>query len=146
MGAASLLVLASLFPADSRDDAAWAEFKKFEGVWKFESVEMNEEKGFPPKDQWVIKKDGRADVMYFGVYLKTYIHKIDPSRKLKAIDQYTKTQDGKVTSEPVRGIYEINGDTWRICYNLTPGGKRPEAFTTLKGAKLVIWEMKREKK
>src|SRR5262249_30773384 len=148
MGAAGpfVLALASLFAADSRDDAARAEVKKFVGVWKFESVEIDGEKGFAPKDQWVIKENGRADVMYFGLYQYTYIHKVDSSRKVKAIDQYKKTSDGKVTSEPVRGIYEINGDTWRICFNLTPGGKRPEGFKTEKGTKLVVWELKREKK
>src|SRR5262249_27775887 len=112
MGAAGpfAVALASLFAADARDDAARDEIKKFDGTWKIVSVERHGQKRMNPPDIWVID-NGRAKV-YAGrnqSQLLTYVHKIDPSRKPKAIDQYTEFNDGKPTKEPVRGIYEING-------------------------------------
>jgi uncharacterized protein (TIGR03067 family) len=141
MGAA-LLVIASLFPADSRDDAAWAEFKKFEGTWKLAVVESHGERRTNAPDIWVVH-DGQAKVYANKAYLLTYIHKLDPALKPKAIDQYTDFRDGKPTTTPVRGIYEIDGDTWRICYNMSAGAERPKEFTGAKNTNCRLYTLKR---
>jgi len=147
MGATGLLVLAStsLFAADVRDDAARAEIKKFDGTWKLVSVESHGQTRMNPPDSWVIQ-DGYAKVYAHKSHLLSYIHKVDPGRKPKAIDQYTEFHDHKPTTKPVRGIYEIDGDTWKICYNMSAGAERPKQFTGAKDTNCALYILKREKR
>ena len=67
--------------------------------------------------------------------------KIDASKKPKTID----FQPAAAKAQPLLGIYEFDGDAWRICY-ANPGKERPTEFTPKEGTgyTLAVWE--REKK
>jgi len=59
------------------------------------------------------------------------------------------TMDVTGTDGPNKGktfpcIYELSGDTLKICYDLS-GKKRPEEFKTEKGTKLYLVTYKRDK-
>jgi uncharacterized protein (TIGR03067 family) len=52
---------------------------------------------------------------------------LDPTRKPKAINTWD--QDGPYEDQTVPGIYELDGDTLRLCFS-RPGSERPKEFTT----------------
>ena len=53
--------------------------------------------------------------------------KIDPGKEPKQIDITLHLNRGDVT---VLGIYEIKGDTLKVCYFHSKTGKRPADFST----------------
>lgn len=73
-----------------------------------------------------------------------------PDRGTVKVDATQKpmTMDVTGTDGPNKGktfpcIYELSGDTLKICYDLS-GKKRPEEFKTEKGTKLYLVTYKRE--
>jgi uncharacterized protein (TIGR03067 family) len=65
---------------------------------------------------------------------------IDPTKKPKTID-YTMT-DGPTNGQKQYGIYEIDGDTVRVCF-AAPGKDRPSEFASKPGDghTLTVWKM-----
>ena len=53
--------------------------------------------------------------------------------------------DGPNAGKTYPAIYELKGDTLRICYDLS-GVKRPTEFKTAAGTKLYLTTYKRQKK
>jgi uncharacterized protein (TIGR03067 family) len=139
LGAVALLLVA----ADDKDEVK-KEIERFEGTWKFESLELDEAK--VPTDSFkdsklVIKGDKftykEGDAEYGGTF------KVDVSKKPKTID-ITFTA-GPEKGKSFKGIYELDGDTYKVC--LDPKGKdRPTKFETKKGTGVVLEVLKREKK
>jgi uncharacterized protein (TIGR03067 family) len=71
--------------------------------------------------------------------------KIDPKAKPKALD-ITFTA-GRFKGDTVLAIYEIDGDTLKVCYSTTEDGKgRPTEFDTKADSKAVFMTYKRVKK
>ena len=69
----------------------------------------------------------------------------DPTKKPKHIDYIH--QEGMLKDKKWEGIYELKGDTLKICYAEADSEKeRPSEFKTLKNSKLLYLELKREKK
>jgi uncharacterized protein (TIGR03067 family) len=83
-------------------------------------------------DTFVVSRDDQA--LAKGTFT------LDPSQKPKAID--IKPEGA---TQPVRGIYELDGDTFKLCY-AAPGEVRPKEFATKAGSghTLAVW--KRAKK
>src|SRR5437660_163197 len=142
-----LLVLAAvaLLPlVVAGDDDTKKELERFRGTWRFESIEM-EGKAVPAdvlKDA-VLTLDG--DKFTVKVPMVTYkgTFKVDVSKKPKTIDvTYTEGPEKGKTS---RGIYELEGDTYKVC--MDPEGKqRPTKFETKKDSPFILEVLKREKK
>ncbi len=134
------LVAGFLIAADDPKD----ELKKLEGTWTMVSGEKD---GKPVAEQTikaaklVIKGDQHdvkiGDEGYKGT------HKIDPSKKPKTIDA-TDT-DGPFKGKTVHGIYELDGDTFKVCF-AKPGEDRPKEFSTKSGTGHILHVWKREKK
>ena len=66
---------------------------------------------------------------------------VDSSKKPKTMDVLG--GDGPNKGKTFPCIYELDGDTLRICYDLS-GKKRPAEFKTLKDTKLYLVTYKRE--
>jgi uncharacterized protein (TIGR03067 family) len=139
-----LVAVGLMVAADKPADDAKKELKKFEGTWKFASVEMGGEKvpleGL--KDAKLELKDNKfTSTIGKEVYKGTF--KVDVSKKPKTIDiTFTEGPDKDKT---FLGIYELDGDTYKVC--LDPSGKkRPKEFKTEKGSMVVLEVLKREKK
>ena len=151
--AACCALLVALMPGSGtgQDDAKKAKAQAVErerialqGGWKLVAVE---EKGKPrPKKDF---EDGRyvflrAKILEMtGDNLNFEIdYEIDPTSKPKRINEYFKvrSKEGKESETMIRGIYELDGDTLRIC---TSAGQRPTAFDSTDG---VLMELQREKK
>jgi uncharacterized protein (TIGR03067 family) len=136
------LAVPLLAVAPARADDA----KALQGVWK----PFKAEAGGQALPDAVVKTitlkldKGRYEVTFTG----------DPK-----VDQGTTTLDTKskpkgITIKGVKGpnagktipaIYELKGDTLRVCYDLS-GAKRPTAFKTTAGTQLALMTYKRAKK
>jgi uncharacterized protein (TIGR03067 family) len=124
---ASLLAFASCSP----DDA-----KTLQGSWKPVKAELS---GQPMADT-VLKSislkldNGRYDVLAGGASDKgTYT--LDTAAKPKGMT-ITGTA-GPNNGKTFPAIYEITGDTLRICYDLS-GAKRPTEFKSIAGTELYL--------
>lgn len=68
--------------------------------------------------------------------------KLDPAKAPKEID--VSGTKGPNKGKTFLAIYELKGDTWRICYDLS-GKSRPTEFASKEGTKLYLVEYKRPK-
>jgi uncharacterized protein (TIGR03067 family) len=128
--------------ADPTDEAK-KELKSITGHWKAVSLEKG---GQPaPKelvDQFGLLIEGDKCVIVNGDQkTELTVKAIDPTRKPKALD-LAQEKDGK--TELVKYIYELDGDTLKLCRSFKDPGQRPEKFTSENGQAVGIF--KREKK
>jgi uncharacterized protein (TIGR03067 family) len=68
--------------------------------------------------------------------------KLDPAAKPKKMD--IAGTDGPNKGKTIPAIYELDGDTLRICYDLS-GKSHPTEFKTKEGTQLYLVTYKREK-
>jgi uncharacterized protein (TIGR03067 family) len=121
------------------------EVRKFQGTWTFESCEAGgkalpagELKGLIltfEGDKHTVKKGD--DVIQAGT------QKLDPSKSPKTID-VTMTE-GVNKGAVMLGIYEINGETLKVCFD-AEGKKRPTQFKSASGSATFVNVHKRVKK
>ena len=133
--------------APAGDDTAKKDLAQMQGVWNVtELVEKGEK--LPAKDLTPVKVVILASKMTLtdnGVFREEITLKFNATtQKIKAIDfVYTK---GPNTGKSERGIYEINGDTIKICVNETQNGGRPVAFVSTKNNGCSVAVLQRVKK
>jgi uncharacterized protein (TIGR03067 family) len=113
------------------------ELKKFEGTWTFESVETGGKelpaenfKGFTVTfegDKYAVKMGDKV--------VEAATQKLDPSKSPKTLD--VMVTEGPNKGAVIVGIYEINGDTLKVCFD--PEGKnRPTQFKTGSGSHTLV--------
>ncbi len=125
---------------DPKDEAVKKEMRKLEGVWRVVSadgqkVTQEQSKNYTLSiagNKYIIKKMGK--IVYEGTV------RIDASKRPKTID-VTKTS-GEFPGTVRMGIYQIDGESLKICYGL-PCSDRPTEFKGGSAAALVVF--KREK-
>src|SRR6267143_875272 len=98
------------------------ELKKFQGIWAFESVEVGgkevpiaEFKGIRVTfegDKYTVKKGDEV--------IQAATQKLDPSKSPKTLD--VTVAEGPNKGAVMVGIYEISGDTLKVCFD--PEGKK----------------------
>jgi uncharacterized protein (TIGR03067 family) len=69
-------------------------------------------------------------------------HKLDPAKDPKQIDAVR--TEGANAGETLKGIYTLDGDTYKVCF-AAAGKDRPTAFSTTSGGGHRLIVMKREK-
>jgi uncharacterized protein (TIGR03067 family) len=116
-----VIVTAGLLLAadDAKDD-----HETIQGTWKAVAVEDSGQK--TPEAalkainvKWVIGKDKIA--YQVGKMTTEWTYKLDPTKKPKWIDL-------KEGDRAMPGIYELDGDTLKVCYPERGKGKRSTAF------------------
>jgi uncharacterized protein (TIGR03067 family) len=121
------------------------EVKKFQGAWSFESVEAGGQK--LPADDFkgvVLTFEGQKHtVRKDNEVLQVGTQKLDPSKSPKTID-VTMTE-GPNKGTVMLGIYEIDGDTLKVCFD-PEGKKRPTEFKSAPGSQTFVNVHKRVKK
>ncbi|HEY7315438.1 MAG TPA: TIGR03067 domain-containing protein [Gemmataceae bacterium] len=146
MKATALLILlggcfASLVGAEPERDAPAADLKKLQGTWVMAELEINgqqisEEK---LKDTTLVIKD---DQYITKIKDKTHetTFKLDPSKDPKEIDMFF--PDGANAPKVGKGIYRLDGDTFKLCRAQAPGEDRPRDFVTTadSGRFVVVWK------
>jgi uncharacterized protein (TIGR03067 family) len=103
------------------------------GEWK-ETSRTRDGQPVPSADLGGFSQDSNGNVATLGAPVATrYAVRLDGSATPKRIDYVI------AAATPVTrlGIYELNGDTLRICL-ARPGRERPAAFASPEGADLVL--------
>lgn len=140
-----LLLLTVLLPASPHDEVK-REWTHFEGTWLRVAYEADGQKVSEKNAQrfrLILQRDGKYTVRVDNKVIVEGTAVIDPTRKPKTIDMTPTT--GRMKGETLKGIYELDGDDYRICY--APAGKeRPEKFATGGGKGYVLAVYKRERK
>jgi uncharacterized protein (TIGR03067 family) len=119
------------------------ELKRFEATWRFVSVEV-EGRMVPvevlKEDKLVLK--GKQFTSTIQGNTTQGVFKINPTAKPKSIDITFTDGPGKDNTQ--KGIYELEGDTQRICI-AAPGKPRPSAFISKPASGHIIEVLEREK-
>jgi uncharacterized protein (TIGR03067 family) len=126
---------------------AWGDDAKtdtFDGTWLPSSAELGG-KQLPEqfcKSMKLVIKDDKYTVTVEKEATDEGTVKLMPSATPKAMD-ITGTK-GPNKGKTILAIYELKGDTLRVCYDLS-GKKRPTEFKTKEGSPLFLVEYKRKK-
>jgi uncharacterized protein (TIGR03067 family) len=114
-----------------------------QGTWLPAAAELGGKK-FPDEVRKTMQLEvkGNKYTVTVGQKVDRGTFKLNPSAKPKAMD-ITGT-DGPNKGKTILAIYERDGDTLRICYDLT-GKKRPTEFKTKAGTQLFLVTYKRKK-
>jgi uncharacterized protein (TIGR03067 family) len=129
--------------AEGAEDPARREYARFEGTWKFVSIEANGKK-LPAghfKDSRLVLRDDRFTLREPGVAFGGS-YRVDVSRKPKRID--VTFTEGPQKGKTMQGIYELEGDTYTVCMGM-PGKGRPAEFASKPGSGHVFEVLEREK-
>ena len=120
------------------------DLKAMEGTWKVESAEAG---GKPVESEDLKEVVVKITGDRYEVRVKDKVDagtlKLDETRKPKTMDA-TDTE-GLDAGKVVKAIYELTGDTLRVCYTLD-GGERPTELATKEGSPVLLLTYKREKK
>jgi uncharacterized protein (TIGR03067 family) len=129
---------------ENKDRVIADELKRFEATWRFVEIEVGgqkvPEKAFA-KDTLILK--GKTFASFVAGKLVHGEFKIDPLAKPKTIDIIFTEGPGKGHSQ--KGIYELEGDTQKICIAM-PDQPRPPDFVTSPENEHIIEILKREKR
>jgi uncharacterized protein (TIGR03067 family) len=129
---------------DTPPDPVQQEFTKLQGTWQRVYMEVQ---GKPVPDMpgrnWTADYDGnKLTVCINGVIYRRSIVTLDPRKTPKATNSWD--ANGPAADQTWAGIYEIDGDTMKICF-AEPGNKRPTEFTTKQGTGYLYCEYKRSR-
>lgn len=119
--------------------------KKFQGTWTIESsVTGGQEVPREQLKEFLVIFEGDKHTLKFGdKVFQVGTQKIDPSKSPKTID-VTMTE-GPSKGTVMLGIYEIDGDTLKVCFD-PEGKKRPTEFKSAAGSQNFVNVHKRVKK
>jgi len=141
LGVAFVLVVAGSL-------AAWGaegtDREAMQGTWRPAAAELAGSK-FPEevRKSITLVVEGDRYMVTAGATADKGTIKLDPSAKPKALD-ITGT-DGPNKGKTFLAIYELDGDTLRICYDLS-GKSRPAEFKTKPETQLFLVTYQREKR
>jgi uncharacterized protein (TIGR03067 family) len=121
--------------ADSADDA-----KKWQGAWKLVTYTYDGETQTTDME-WIVDGD------HYNIRLNGHLHE-DPNwfklnASLKQIDVFHHETPPGTYGGKLRGIYDINGDSLTVCYDLTGQGY-PNSFDAKRGSRQVLYRFRRE--
>jgi uncharacterized protein (TIGR03067 family) len=114
------------------DDAIKKDLKALEGKWKVESFEDGQGKKQEFEGATLAFKDDNLEFTKDNETKKGKI-KVNPAGKPKEIDVMPEGKD-----DAMLGVYQIDGETLKICITDEPGGARPNEFTAKERWVLVV--------
>jgi len=130
--------------ADDKADLE-KEVKKFQGAWTIESsVTGGKELSAAELKEFILTFEGDKHTLKRGDdVFQVGTQKIDPSKSPKTID--VTITEGPNKGKVMLGIYEIDGDTMKVCFD-PQGKKRPTEFKSAAGSENFVNVHKRVKK
>jgi uncharacterized protein (TIGR03067 family) len=129
---------------DAPRKAAADDLKKLQGLWQCVAMER-EGDPIPPEDlkgSTATYEDDRITLTRDGEVFRQGIVTLDPNRTPKRVNTWD--LNGPYEDQTVPGIYQIDGDTLKVCFS-RPGSERPAKFTTKEGAGTLYCVYKRKK-
>ncbi len=141
-----LFLMIGLLPAavSAQEAAAQKELARLRGTWKFVALEIEGVKAQPEQFKNArMTLQGEEFTMTDGsaVYKGTF--KVDVGKDPKHLD--VSFADGPEKGKTSLGIYEVNGETWKLCLGLA-GKDRPREFVSKPGSGHVLEVLQREKR
>ena len=140
-----ILAIASCVAADKPKVDAKKELARLEGIWTMVGLEVNGV-AVPEKKLKGTTLVIRGDK--YTVKVKDTSHettfKIDPKTDPKSIDMYF--PDGVEVPKLSKGVYELDGDTFKVCRHQMPGEARPTQIGSWPNTNLFVVTWKRQKK
>jgi uncharacterized protein (TIGR03067 family) len=139
------LVGASVLSGGDAADAIKKDKAALQGTWKVTASISKGDKATAEEikdlhlifrgDAILVREDGKAQENFF--------FNLDPLKKIKEVDLILKVgpQKGRID----RGIYEIDGDTLRICIQSNKDSSRPRDFRSPAGSDLWLVTLQRSK-
>jgi uncharacterized protein (TIGR03067 family) len=131
---------------DAKEEAVKKELQSLKGTWRPVSREVDGTKTSEDDLKGVIilrDEAGMFSVRRGDQVVVDGTIKIDPTKKPKTVD--TTYSAGENKGKVAKGIYEIDGDTYRLCF-AQPGSERPTEFSAKAGSGNSLIVYKREKK
>jgi uncharacterized protein (TIGR03067 family) len=125
-------------------DPAPTDLDRLQGTWALVSMET-EGHDVAPDDfkNWTAAYEQNRVVLRDGDRVRRRgIVTLNSGRKPKAINTWD--QDGPYEDQTVPGIYELEGDTLKLCF-ARPGQERPKEFTTKSGTAFLFCIYKKQK-
>jgi len=117
--------------AADKADGDKTDAEKFAGTWTAVAIERDG-KPVPADDLAKVKLvvKGAGYTLETGHQTIAGTHKLDPKQTPKTIDAVR--SEGPDKGKTIRGIYELTGDSYKVCFG-EPDGKRPTEFKTAPG-------------
>ena len=137
----TLLAFVSVKADDTKNDQ-----EKLQGTWEVTEFVMN---GKPAPEEvckeikFVFSGDTIKLTGPGGIGKREFKFKLDPTKKPKAID--TIPQEGSFKGKTGPAIYELKGDTLKLCIPNKETTERPKEFKAPKGSNLGLFVLKRSK-
>lgn len=145
MNAAVLMILTTGFAlaADGKEGGK-KELEKMQGTWSVVSVEADG-KTLPEErtKDWKLTITGDKYTFAPGLESVEGIYFLDPRKKPRAIDA-TRT-NGADKGKTLKGIYQLDGNNLKMCFNGPGNDERPEKFEAKAGSGFRLYVLKREK-
>jgi uncharacterized protein (TIGR03067 family) len=117
-----------------------SDLKKLQGAWNIVSLEMEGQK-YPPGGSRIEIHGGRFISVNMGAEYEGTVT-LDESASPKTFD--LNFDKGPEAGNKSLGIYELSGDSWKICLGLA-GKKRPTQFVSKAGTGHALEILKRDK-
>jgi len=118
------------------------------GTWKIEKFETADPKDTPPQQlidgiRFEFKAEGKMSMTVTGgpggrAETREGTFKLDDAAKPKTIDMTIASE-----KEVMKGLYELDGDTFKLCIPNSPSGARPEKLEPAKEGRIPVVTMKR---
>jgi uncharacterized protein (TIGR03067 family) len=123
------------FVTDSADDS-----RSWQGTWRLVACTYD---GAPQMAdmEWIVDGDHYTIRLNGESHEDPYTFKLDGSRK--QIDVFHHETPPGTYGGSLKGIYQINGDSLKVCYDLT-GQRYPESFDANRGSRQVLYQFRRE--
>jgi uncharacterized protein (TIGR03067 family) len=131
---------------DAKEEAIKKDRKHYTGTWQVASLEVDGKKAAEEDAQKITvinEADGKWAIEVDGKVVARGTSQIDPTKKPKMVD-LTATE-GESKGKTALGIYEIKGDTRKVCY-APPGMERPTEFSSKERSGHILVVLKRVKK
>src|SRR5262245_62611975 len=143
LGVIVLLALAAA--ARPQDDAAKKDLKQMEGTWTIVAAEIDGKKLTEEDKKAEVKltvKDANFTIHFGEKQVATGTIKLNAGKTPRQIDAIA--ADGEFKGKAMPGIYEVKGDTMRVCF-AQPGKDRPTEFRSKEGSGHMLFSYKRIK-
>ncbi len=141
-----ILALGVPLAADAKEEAAMKELQKMEGTWLVTLLELNGEKATEEQNQRpqikLLVKGDKYTVYHGEERVVEGTLKLDPTKKPKTMDIIA--DDGPNKGLAMQGIYELEGDTMKVCFAQLRQ-ERPSEFRTKAGTNQMLFGYKRVK-
>jgi len=107
---------------------------RLQGSWNIDFLEVDGTAMPSSPDSRIVIEDDKFQSLGMGAVYEGKLE-IDARRKPKQFDLVF--TDGPEKGNRSLGIYELNGDSWKICFTVT-GKRRPSKFETKPGSGLAL--------